>query len=987
MPTLTITANAAGVVTSIRGVTTAIERAEASTRRLAAISSTIEGHFRAAASAVSEADRRSQSLLRTTLQIARASRSASGFSFSGGAGGSRGGAEFARARQEAERTARAAQTVERAYRGAAVAVVALSRSSRGSSGGGIVPRGGGVGPFVGGGSGGGGASGILDVKGTSRILETASKAGGRSFLSTLKTGFAAAGGVATSLATGFISALSSVGSALTSVLSSAISGAFRVAQAGITAVVGAALVAGGLSVREAVASQPINRGFNSITQSQGLGAGSDVLGRLRTASQGTISDRGLQLGANNALFLGAAETTDQLELLITAGRRLGEVMGRTATEGLNDLAIGIGRQSRLILDNLGLIVQVESANEAYAASLGKTSEELTDNERKIAFQTAAFDAINEKLRQLGAEQDTAAKALSRLGASFANFGAQLAGPLLEPIQQVANRWARFLGEELTPESLRGALQGLASAASSAGGSILDTVLGVGEFRQSLSGLSADLLQAITNPSGPAFEILAVRFGAFVDVAAQNMDAFFDTLPGRAGIAFLEIGDAISRALLQGVGRAIDGIADILPGSKLRESLGLDSLAQDALAAYADEFIKVRDRIIGKGSTQFEIDERFASRDRINSSILGEADARIAGIRSRAQGLDRSRPGFVGPQPAGGAALSAGAGRIINAFTGAIETATPAVRKITEERDKELFSLTETSGSLRDLNSTQRESIRISEREADARRRNAESLEAAGADLLRAREGFGAFETIETQARRLANELRTLPDQVQGIGQEVAFARQDLAATLRESAQAERQARDDLARAIRDSARDFLRGGSIDGQNVASRAAQRRFQRDEQRAQRRAVNAAFQSPGLTSFGGNLGGFGAQGISGGAPAIDPRAIQAVAGLDRLEGGGIVADARAALRAIQEENRTAIAEARQALGETLAAQVELTATQTEKEAEAAALQIRITRAVEQQQAVLRDAIVRIRAEESQISAIEAKLKSLERQVRARA
>ena len=52
----------------------------------------------------------------------------------------------------------------------------------------------------------------------------------------------------------------------------------------------------------------------------------------------------------------------------------------------------MGRQSIMMLDNLGIIVDTQKAYDDYAKSIGKASSELTDQEKKIAFNSAALES-------------------------------------------------------------------------------------------------------------------------------------------------------------------------------------------------------------------------------------------------------------------------------------------------------------------------------------------------------------------------------------------------------------------------------------------------------------------------------------------------------------------------------------------------------------------------------------------------------------------
>ena len=162
----------------------------------------------------------------------------------------------------------------------------------------------------------------------------------------------------------------------------------------------------------------------------------EALKKFRSATKDTVSDLGLMQAANRAVFLGVGKTDTEIAGLMDTARRLGKVMGRDALQAFEDLSIGIGRQSRLILDNLGLIVKVEDANESYARSVGKTASELTDAEKKQAFYNATMEAAREKIARLGPEVRTLQEAFGQFKTLFANVAAQVARDLTPAITEL-----------------------------------------------------------------------------------------------------------------------------------------------------------------------------------------------------------------------------------------------------------------------------------------------------------------------------------------------------------------------------------------------------------------------------------------------------------------------------------------------------------------------------------------------------------------------
>lgn len=227
---------------------------------------------------------------------------------------------------------------------------------------------------------------------------------------------------------------------------------------GLLASVGVGLTGAGL-VRRATEVDSISTAFGTLSRSVGL-VSNTFLPRLREALKGTVSDLDIMRATNNAIVLGVVESQAQFAKLAEGARRLGRALGRSPVEALSDIVVGIGRQSRLILDNLGIIVKAEKAYEEYARVLGKTADQLTDNERRTAFLRAASKAVEETVAGLGPDVDSLADSWARLGAQVSNafnaiavgiVGSRLPNLLSEFLKSNLRQieaFGRFVGREL-----------------------------------------------------------------------------------------------------------------------------------------------------------------------------------------------------------------------------------------------------------------------------------------------------------------------------------------------------------------------------------------------------------------------------------------------------------------------------------------------------------------------------------------------------------
>ena len=173
----------------------------------------------------------------------------------------------------------------------------------------------------------------------------------------------------------------------------------------------------------------VEGGFKSLTK--GIGGASDTLNKLQKATDGTVSNLDLMTQANNAMLLGIFENNDQMAEMFDVAQRLGTALGKDTLFGVESLVTGMGRQSKLMLDNLGIIVDVEKANEEYAKTLGKTSSELTDQEKKTAFNNATMKEAKKLVESLGEEQLTTSDRINILKSSATNM-AGVIGTALTP---------------------------------------------------------------------------------------------------------------------------------------------------------------------------------------------------------------------------------------------------------------------------------------------------------------------------------------------------------------------------------------------------------------------------------------------------------------------------------------------------------------------------------------------------------------------------
>ena len=165
-----------------------------------------------------------------------------------------------------------------------------------------------------------------------------------------------------------------------------------------------------------------------------------TLEEMKDATEGMVSEMDLLTQANTAMALGLP--TEDLDQLFAAAIKVGKAMGLDAKFAVESLTTGIGRQSRLVLDNLGIIVKAEDAYKEFAERIGKTTEELTENERKTAFMTIAIEKVTDKAAILGDNISETEKQTERWNATIKNATTSV-GKFLQPLGALAPIFERL----------------------------------------------------------------------------------------------------------------------------------------------------------------------------------------------------------------------------------------------------------------------------------------------------------------------------------------------------------------------------------------------------------------------------------------------------------------------------------------------------------------------------------------------------------------
>lgn len=297
-----------------------------------------------------------------------------------------------------------------------------------------------------------------------------------------------------------------------------------------------------------------------------------ALNELRRASAGTISDFELMRLTNLALAGAGGEFGRQfgkdLPRLLEIARVQARATGQSVDFLFQSLITGIKRGSPLLIDNTGLVLKISAANEAMAASLGKSVEQLTAEEKQIAVLNATLEAGQTAITAFAGLQETNSDKMARAGVFITNsldrlavavqpaFGAILDG--INAVLGVIERFVNFISPAVTAITsflaafIATPLQAFAANLNAVG----DALAPVFTFLSQIFDLAGTAMGRIVAPITQAFTAIGNTIGDSVKKIfffltgwrEKDLGLDLDKLPQRlaygAGQAFAAFGNAI-----------------------------------------------------------------------------------------------------------------------------------------------------------------------------------------------------------------------------------------------------------------------------------------------------------------------------------------------------------------------------------------------------------------------------------------------------------
>ena len=312
----------------------------------------------------------------------------------------------------------------------------------------------------------------------------------------------------------------------------------------------------------------------------------ELFRKMQEAAGGTISNVELLTQANVALAGASAPVAQAFGNALPSLLKIAQLQARATGEDVNflfqSLVLGIKRGSPMIIDNTGLTLDLAAANQAYADSIGKSVQALTEQEKQIALIQAVQAAGMELDTQYAGIQESNTTKLSRMNAIFTNIVDTLAvgvQPAFGLFLDVINRAAGLV------EMLVTAVTPLIGAALEAGAALVNGPLNailallepIGRLVSWLLTLVTVILRPVLNAItafGNAIGTGFTRVVQFVgELISNNLGINFDNLAFRFGGGAGRVFGAFAEGALQAANTLIlpavlwiaTAIADFLVG--------------------------------------------------------------------------------------------------------------------------------------------------------------------------------------------------------------------------------------------------------------------------------------------------------------------------------------------------------------------------------------------------------------------------------------
>lgn len=224
--------------------------------------------------------------------------------------------------------------------------------------------------------------------------------------------------------------------------------------------------------------------------------GDALLSSLRSAAQGTIKDSALIQSANRGIELTQGRIIQSLPRLIEIARAAAKSTGEDVGGLFDSLVKGISRGSPRLIDNANIVISESDAYATFAKQIGKSTDQLTDQEKQTATLNAVLKTGGDLVKTIGLDANSSATQIDRAVTAVQNLGEALATKIAPHAGRVAEGLTNILNTgSLSPE---GAVPGAAGEKDAVQGRLISQAGSFEDYAKRLRNVNDQVGAAFAN---------------------------------------------------------------------------------------------------------------------------------------------------------------------------------------------------------------------------------------------------------------------------------------------------------------------------------------------------------------------------------------------------------------------------------------------------------------------------------------------------------
>jgi len=337
-------------------------------------------------------------------------------------------------------------------------------------------------------------------------------------------------------------------------------------------------------VTAAIPLEGIQQSFDGLTASF-EGGSKAMLKSLQESSYGMIKQSDLMKSFNTAASLVSTDFAKQLPDAMKYLSKVSAATGQDMNFMMDSLVKGVGRMSPMILDNLGIQVDLASATKRAAEMYGVEESALSKTQQQAGMMAIVLEKLETNTAAMPEVAGTAAQSFAALKANISNLKEEIGMKLLPVFTAVTkglNDWisspegqasidkfvgwiGKVIGTASPPTGLAGIVTYLMSGEIK---SAVDLAFGPGSydsiisFTEKIKGAIEDIVKAFTDMIN-AINAANTAYGNFLDFIGANKPQN-QSLFSRLGIPDIPLPGSSSTVADRGWGRA--GGGSVLAGN-------------------------------------------------------------------------------------------------------------------------------------------------------------------------------------------------------------------------------------------------------------------------------------------------------------------------------------------------------------------------------------------------------------------------------------